>query len=354
MIAFIKDLSQTLKQPPGTVVHIGDKTNVPVKITVFDYDAGGLEEQELSSIEACFELRDKPSVSWINIDGLHDLRVFEKMHAHFGIHPLVGEDIVNTEQRPKIEDYGDYLFIVVKMMYRPPDSEDIVAEQVSLLVGKNYVLSFQERPGDVFDEIRSRIRQGKGRIRQLGPDYLAYCLLDAIVDNCFSVLEWFSDRVEDLEARLLQEVEPGMAQEIHRWKRNTVLLRKQIWPLREVVSGMQRSGSKLIQKSTDIFLRDLYDHTIQIIDTIESIRDILGGLHDVHLTVVSNRMNEIMKVLTIFASIFIPLTFIAGIYGMNFQNMPELQWRYGYFAVLAFMFLLGISLLSYFKRKNWL
>ncbi len=240
------------------------------------------------------------------------------------------------------------------MIYLPPGEDEIVAEQVSLLVGKNYVVSFQEKPGDVFDEIRARLRGGKGRIRQMGADYLAYCLLDAIVDHCFGALEWFSDRVEELETRLMLDAPSGMAQEIHRWKRNTVLLRKQIWPLREVINSMQRGGSGLIKKSTAIFLRDLYDHTVQIIETIESLRDILAGLHDVHLTIVSNRMNEIMKVLTIFASIFIPLTFIAGIYGMNFSYMLELHWRYGYFVILGLMLLIGLSMVAYFRRKNWL
>ena len=344
---------ETIGMPPGTIVSSGESRSETVRITVFDYDESGFEEHEFKAIEECYDFRDKSTVTWINIDGIHDAALIEKIDAHFGIHPLVLEDVVQTGQRPKFEDFGDYLFIVMKMIYCLKDKDDADAEQVSLLVGHNYVISFQEKPGDVFEVIRSRIRSGKGRIRKMGADYLAYCLLDAVVDNYFLVLENFDQRIADIEDRISGTEGQEVAREIHGVKRNLIFLKKQVWPLRDVISLMLRTESKLIKKTTGVYLRDIYDHTVQVVDTVESFREMISGVHDVYLSMMSNRMNEVMKILTMFAAIFIPLTFIAGIYGMNFKFMPELEWHWGYFTVLGVMAMLLVGMILYFKKKHW-
>jgi len=340
--------------PPGTVVYDGETRQRDVGITVIDYDEDHLEEKPLVGVEDIEPFRDSPTVTWINIDGIHDTSIIEGVGARFGIHPLVLEDIASSGNRPKFEDYDDYLFIIVKMMSYDDVKEDIDSEQVSLIVGKNYVISFQEHPGDVFDPVRDRIRQKKGRIVKMGPDYLAYALLDTIIDNYYSILEKLGDRVESIEEELLENPTREMLNAIHRTKRDMIYLRKSIWPLREAVSGLERSESKLISKQTRVFLRDVYDHTIQAIDTIESLRDIVSGLLDIYMSSVSNRMNEVMKVLTIIATIFIPLTFIAGIYGMNFEFMPELRLQWAYPAVWGVMGLVALVMLIFFRKKDWL
>ena len=354
MAKLITKISKTIGLPPGTVVHVGEEKTEKIRITLIDYDETNFKESQIESIEDVFSFKDKPTVTWINIDGVHQTDIIEKIDAHFEIHPLVLEDIVNTGQRPKMDDYGDYLFIVLKMIYLNNGGKDIASEQISLILGPNYVISFQETEGDVFDLIRDRIRTSKGRIRKMGADYLAYSLLDAIIDNYFVILEVFGEKIESLEERLMVNEDQNMAHRIHDIKRNMIHLRKQIWPLREVISGFQRNESKLIKKATGIYLRDVYDHTIQIIDTIESFRDTLSGLHDIYLSSINNKMSEVMKVLTMFAAIFIPLTFIAGVYGMNFEHMPELKWKYGYFGVLIIMLFLVTGMVIFFKRKKWL
>ena len=340
--------------PPGTLIHIGEEKTTEVRITVIDYDESTLKEKEVVKIDECYAFKEQPTVTWINIDGIHDVDVIENIGKNYGIHPLLLEDIVNTEQRPKIEDFEDYLFLVLKMLSFDEKQSEIKIEQVSLVVGPNYVISFQEREGDVFDPVRDRIRHAKGRIRKMGADYLAYSLLDAIVDGYFLILEKIGDKIEDLEENLISHPDAKTLQAIHYLKREMIFLRRSVWPLREVISVMSRKESTLIRESTEIFLRDVHDHTIQVIDTIETYRDMISGMLDIYLSSISNRMNEVMKVLTIFAAIFIPLTFVAGIYGMNFAFMPELSWRWGYFAVLAVMAAIGISMLVYFKRKRWL
>jgi magnesium transporter len=340
--------------PPGTLVHVGERKAEKVKIRILDYDEAQFEEKEAKTIEESFPFRDKPTVTWINIDGLHEVEIIEKLGSPFGLHPLLLEDILNTDQRPKMEDYGDYIFVVLKMLY-PGENKDVIeAEQVSLILGSNFVISLQEREGDVFDPVRDRIRKSKGRIRKAGSDYLAYALLDAIVDNYFLILENVGEKIEDTEQQLATNSSPETLQYIRELKNEMIFLRKSIWPLRELINGLERCESTLIHESTVAYLRDVYDHTIQIIDTVESYRDTISGMVDIYLSSISNKMNEVMKVLTIFASIFIPLTFVAGVYGMNFEFMPELGWRWGYFVLLAVMTLIGISLVFYFKRKRWL
>lgn len=258
------------------------------------------------------------------------------------------------DQRPKLEDYGAYLFIVLKMLHLNDKTNMVQSEQVSLILGKNYVISLHEHDEDVFDPVRSRLKVGKGRIRKAGADYLAYSLLDLIVDNYFLIMERQGDVIEELEAELIASPTPATLNHIHHLKRDTILLRRSVWPLREVISRLERSESSLVQATTGIYLKDVYDHVIQVIDNIETFRDILAGMLDIYLSSVSNRLNEIMKVLTIIATIFIPLTFLAGVYGMNFKYMPELEWRWGYFAVLGFMILVAGIMFNYFREKGWL
>jgi len=354
MVRFIKKSVSTRGLPPGSIIHIGEKKADTVKVTIIDFTSDEFDEKEVKKIEDCFQYKQKPSMTWINVDGLHDVDLIKKLGEAFEIHPLVLEDIANTDQRPKMEDYENHLFIVLKMLYVDSKTHEIYSEQVSLILGQNYVLSFQETVGDVFNAIRERIRTSKGRIRKMGADYLAYALIDAIVDNYFSILETIGERVENIEQIVVSDPKPDILQQIYNLKREMIYLRKSVWPLREVINGLLREDSKLIKKGTHIYLRDLYDHTIQVIDTIETFRDMISGMLDIYMSSVSNKMNEVMKVLTIFAAVFIPLTFIAGVYGMNFQNMPELSWQWGYFIVLLIMLIVGLSLVALFKKKKWL
>ncbi len=353
MARFITRSSRKAGLPPGSVLHIGEVSQAEVKIRLVDYTETELREDEAASIEECFPFKETPTVTWINIDGLHRVEIIEALGEHFGLHPLVLEDIVHTGQRPKMEDYEGTLFILMKMLRYDDERNEIDDEQVSILLGANWVISLQERPGDVFDPLRERIRHGKGKIRSMGPDYLAYSLIDAIVDNYFIILEKLADRVETLDEKLVADPSPDELREIHSLKRELLFLRKSVWPLREVISALQRGDSSLFEARTLIYLRDVYDHTIQVIDTVETLRDTISGMLDIYLSSVSNRMNEVMKVLTIIATIFIPLTFVAGIYGMNFTNMPETKWSFGYFWALSIMALVAGAMIMYFRRKKW-
>ena len=354
MPKLIKRTSKKVGLPPGALVHIGEKKAEKAKITIIDYDETRFEEKEAKTIEECLPLKDRPTVTWINVDGLHQVEILEKLGDCFRLHPLVLEDILNTGQRPKVEDFDDYIYITLKMFHSEDENDEIAEEQVSLILGPRFVRSFQEREGDVFNAIRERIRSARGRIRKMGADYLAYALLDSVVDNYFIVLEKLGEKIEFLEEELVTNPTTETLQIIHNLKREMVFLRKSVWPLREIISGLERGESTLIQESTGIYLRDVYDHTIQVIDTVETFRDIISGMLDIYLSSVSNRMNEVMKVLTIIATIFIPLTLIAGIYGMNFQYMPELGWRWGYPLVWLAMLVIGAIMLVYFRRKRWL
>jgi magnesium transporter len=354
MPKLMKKRSRKAGLPPGTLIHIGEKKTEEIKITIMDYDESQFQEKEAKSFDECFPYKGRPTVTWINVDGIHQVETLEKLGECFELHPLTLEDILNTDQRPKIEDFGDYMYIVLKMFSYDDRNNEIITEQISLILGQNFVLSFQENIGDVFNQIRERIRSGKGNIRKMGADYLVYTLLDAIVDNYFIILENIGEQIEFIEERLISNPASDTLNTIHKLKREMLFLRKSVWPLREVISGMERGESSLIKGTTKIFLRDVYDHNIQIIDTIETLRDMLSGMLDIYLTSISNRLNAVMKVLTIIATIFMPLTFLAGIYGMNFKYMPELEWKWGYPLILLVMFTIGISMLFYFKRKKWL
>jgi magnesium transporter len=346
--------SEKLGLPPGTLIHVGEMRTEKTRITIIDYDAAGFVEKEVGTVEECFPFKATPTVTWINVDGVHDASVIEKLGGHFDIHPLVLEDIMTTTQRPKIEDLGGAVFVVLRMIEGDGKGLGLTTDQLSLILGPNYVLSFQETPGDCLDPVRQRIRGGKGRIRKLGPDYLAYALIDAVVDNYFLVLEGLGEKIDDLEERLIAEPRRELLHEIHSMKREMIDLRKAVWPLREVVSGFERLESPLVKKTTGIFLRDVYDHAVQVIDTVESSREILTSMLETYLSSVSNRMNEVMKVLTIIATIFIPITFLVGVYGMNFQFMPEIKWRWGYALVWVLILAVVGVMVSYFRRKKWL
>ena len=354
MSRIIKQTSKKIGLHPGALVHVGDqKIDKPI-IELVRYNENEFEEKRLQSMEEFISSRAENKNTWLNIDGLHDVGVIETIGKQFNIHPLVLEDILNTEKRPLIEDYGDYIYMVAKMLSYDDEENIVKAEQVSVVLGNNYVVTFQESVGDVFNSVRERLRQGKGRIRKDGPDYLAYSLVDCIVDNYFIILEKFSESIEDIEEVLMNDFDQDIVEKIYRMKREMVLLRKSVWPLREVVIGLERFESTLINKSTIIYIRDLYDHTFQVIDTVETLSEMLSGILEIYLFSLSNKMNQVMKVLTIMASIFIPLTFIASIYGMNFEFMPELQSKYGYPIVLAFMISIVIFMIVLFKKKKWI
>jgi magnesium transporter len=342
--------------PPGSLIHVGEPKAEKTRITIIDYAEESFQQKEAEKVEECFIFKETATVTWINVDGVHDSGIIGRIGECYGIHPLILEDIMTTAERPKMEDLGNYIYVVLRMLSSDKGSREVQSEQVSLIVGPNFVISFQESAtlGDVFNPVRDRIRAGKGRIRKMGADYLAYCLIDAIVDNYFIVLEKLGERVEVLEEELVTDPGQKTLQEIHSLKREMIYVRKSVWPLREVVSALERAESPLIKETTDIFLRDVYDHAIQAIDTIETYRDMLSGMLDIYLSSLSNRMNQVMKVLTIIATIFIPLTFIAGIYGMNFKYMPELTWRYGYFVVWGVMLAIGIVMVIVFKKKKWM
>jgi len=351
----LRKRSQKTGLPPGSLVHIGRQRTEKVKITVIDYDETRFTEQVFDSVDACFPFRESPTVTWINIDGIQQTDILEKLGACYNLHPLVMEDILNTEQRPKTENYSDYLYIVMKMLYADMSANVVLTEQISLVLGQNYVISFQEGiEGDVFGQVRERLRNEKGKARKLGADYLVYSLIDAVVDNYFSVLETLGEQIEALEEKLVANPTSNTLQEIHYLKREMIFLRKAVWPLREVISSLQRGDSILVQDITRLYLRDVYDHTIQVIDTVETYRDMVSGMLDIYLSSVSNRLNAVMKVLTIIATIFMPLTFLAGVYGMNFKYMPELEWRYGYGMIWALMIFIGLYMLVYFRKKKWL
>ncbi len=351
---FMKSTKRKVGLTPGTLVHIGERKVERVGIRIVDYDEKFFEEKEVETVEECFPFKDKETMTWINIDGLHEVELIEKIGKHFGLHPLVLEDIVNTDQRPKMEDFGDYLFVVLKTLYYDKERSELESEQVSLIFGTSFLISFQERPGNVFEPLKDRIKKRKGRVRKAGADYLAYALIDSIVDNYFVVLERFGERVEYVEQELATNPTQDTLQVIRSFKKEMIFLRKSIWPLREVVNSLERGESPLIQSSTGVYLRDVYDHTVQIIDAVESYKDMLSGMLEVYLSSMSNKMNEVMKVLTVFAAIFIPLTFVAGVYGTNFSFIPELEWKWSYFVFLFVLVVIGVSLLVYFRRKKWL
>ncbi len=341
-------------EAPGTPVFTGEATAAEVSFAVMDYSEADHEELGVDDAEALFAYRDRETVSWISVNGVHDVTAIAQIGRHFRLHPLIQEDIANTTQRPKVEEYDPHVYLVLRMIRFDTAAEQITSQQVSLILGPGYVLTFQEHDGDVFESVRERIRTAKGRIRQAGADYLFYALLDALVDGYFSVLEGVGNRVEAIEDVVMTDPQPTTLADIHHLRTQVMFLRRSVWPLREAVSNLERTESSLVAKDTRAYLRDVYGHTIQLMDSVESFRDVAASLFETHLSMVSNRMNEVMKVLTIIATIFIPITFVAGIYGMNFEHMPELQHRWAYPAVWGVMIATVLVMLAYFRRKKWI
>ncbi len=350
---FIKSRKDKIGSSPGVLVHVGEQKAEKTSLRVTAYDARTLAESQPSELSAALSVPEK-GVLWVNVDGLHQVDVIDALGRTFNLPSLVLEDILNTDHRPKLEIHDGFLFIMVKMLVPDQARNTFRIEQLSLILGRGFLLTFQETEGDVFDGVRGRIRTGKGRIRSSGPDYLAYALLDAVVDNYFLVLETISTELESLEESLLTDPVPTDLRRFHYLRREAILLRRVVWPGREVLAGLMREESGLVVPETRVFLRDVHDHAVQAMDIVEILRDLASSLLELHLSRSSQRMNETIKVLTLIATIFIPLTFIAGVYGMNFKVMPELRWPWGYPLILLFMLGVAVTMLLYFKRRKWL
>lgn len=338
--------------PPGTLVHIGSHNAEPVVIELIEYSTEFERAKEIADLE---ELRGSfatDHVSWVDVNGIHDTQKIDAIGKFYGIHGLVLEDILNTEHRPKVESFEDHVFFTMKMMWFN-EADELEREQVSIVFGKSYVLCFQERKGDIFDPIRERIRTDTGMVRKKGADYLVYRLIDSVVDNYFLITERMEERIEELEEAITANVETDHMLSIQHLKREIISFKRDLLPLREAVSGLEKGITGLVSKNNEKYFRDVYDHLNQISDNLETNREVLSGLMDIHLANMNHRMNEVMKVLTVIASLFIPLTFIVGVYGMNFDNMPELHWKYGYFASWGLMVAIFVAMLAYFRRKKW-
>jgi len=355
--------SKSYKKPgsaPGTIEHIGERHMDEIEITVHDFDEDHLEEVPIDQIQKAKPYLDEPSKTWIQVSGLHDTEKLKSIWNFFDLHPLIQEDIVNTSQRPKVEVYDNCIFFVLRLLTYSEQEQKIRAEQISIVLGENYVMSFQETSKEHFKPILDRLSVKGSRMRKHQADYLTYALIDAVVDYYFNIIEHIAGQIEMLEDELFQDPEDHLLQQIHKVRREIIYFRKSVWPLRDAMNTAIRDESRFIIDSTKIFLRDVYDHTVQVIDNIENYRDMVLGLHDMYMSHVSNKMNEVMKVLTIIATIFIPLTFIAGLYGMNFNteispyNLPELSWYWGYPAALLVMGVVAVIMVVYFKRKGWL
>jgi magnesium transporter len=340
--------------PPGTLVHIGARSAERVRISVIEYGEKQFQEKDISEVQDLAPYLESRYTTWIRVQGLQQTDIIQAVGSLCRVHPLFLEDIVNTSQRPKAEDAGDYFFIIIKALNYEEQKDSIVTEQLSFVLAPNFLLSFEEKSGKIFDSVMERIKAGKGRIRKGGTDYLAYCLIDTVVDNYFGLLESLGEKIELLEEDLVSNPRPEILSRIHNLKVDMIFLRRSVWPLREVINQLALGESSLIKKSSRLYFRDVYDHTIHIIDTMETYRDIVSGMLDIYLSSVSYRLNEIMKVLTIIATIFIPLTFLAGWYGMNFKGMPEYEWRWGYPSVIVTAIAIAAGLVLFFRRKKWL
>jgi magnesium transporter len=339
--------------PPGTLIKQMDSPNTPTQITLYEFNETFFEERDLLSIvDAKKSIDNNQTIKWIDVDGIHQPKDIAEIGKYFNIHPLTQEDIMSTDQRPKFEEYPNYTVATFRMLSY---DTNIQSEQLTVVLFPNVVLTFQEsNASDAFNVIRDRLRNSKGRVRKMGADYLSYVLIDAVVDTYFGILEKIGERVEGLENEVLLSPEKHTMNNIHSLKRELIYLRKSVWPMRELLSSMQRSDSELYNEPVKLYIRDVYDHTVRLIETIESYHDLLNGLMDLYLSNLSNKTNEVMKILTIISAIFIPITFIAGVYGMNFEHMPELHTTYGYAFALALMIGVAVGMIYYFKRKNWL
>ncbi len=338
--------------PPGSLLYVGEEIGEEQSFDIVDYTQESLEEAEATDIDGLLSYQEEQTTTWINVNGLGNVERIGELGKRFGLHPLLIEDVLNTEHRPKFEHHGDHLFLTLKMIQL--GKEGIESEQVSLILGKGYVISFQERKGDVFDPVRTRLRNKKGLIRGLGPDHLFYALLDAVVDHYFLVIDYMDNRIEELDGAIINDPKDLEPQDIRSIKKETVQLRKSIAPVREAVGTLLNSEAALISERTEKYIRDVHDHTVAVVSSLETQRELSSDLLDSYMSLLSVRMNNIMKVLTIIASIFIPLTFIAGVYGMNFEHMPELTKPWGYPAVLGLMLAIAVGMLFYFRKKDWI
>ena len=339
--------------PPGSLVHVGERRTDRVRIRIMDYDADRLDILESADAKDCFAFRDRPSVTWIHVSGLHEPGVVETIGTHFGLHPLVLEDILNTNQPAKADTYPECLFLAFKSLRSGSGSEDLVAEQIGVVLGDTFVLSFQEGAEDIFEPVRRRIENRMGRIRRTGADYLAYALADNVVDHYFSVVDSLEAEIERIDAELMRGAALSTLHAIHHFKREILWVRKAVRPLRDMTLRLERTDSPFVNDGTRLFLRDLRDHVLQVSENVEIFREMAGGLLDLYHSTMGNRMNEIMKVLTIISTTFIPLSFFAGVYGMNFEHMPELAWRWSYPAFWGVILCATWMLLRFFKRKGW-
>lgn len=339
---------------PGTLVHIGEKKADKVSISTISYNSESFEYLDCVSISECLNIKDDGKFYWINVNGLHNTEIIKKIGEEFHLHPLLLEDILNTNHRPKIEEYDNYLFFTLKLLQTNKKRTKIQSEQVSFVLGKNWLISFQEKKDNTFDIIHTRLSENKGIIRQKGTDYLFYSLIDSIVDNYFFVSEFFNMEIEKLEELVIHDPSETILQEIQYLKRLVMNFRKAIIPLREAVASIQKYNAKLINKATIRYLSDVYEHLTHLNDMLETQRENLVSVMDLYLSGISNKMNQIMKVLTIISTIFIPLTFLTAVYGMNFEDMPELHWKYGYLAIWIVMLTVVMIMIAYFKRKRWL
>ena len=348
-----KKTSSKVGLPPGSIIHVGKKKTEKVKITLTEYDENKVETFEINSVDEIEPYTDTPQVTWVSVCGLHETQFLIQIGEKFKVHPLVLEDILNTETRPKIEITDDYLFIVMKLITFNTEQKIFESEQVSFILGRSFIFSFMERNDEIFNPVKERIASQLGKIRKKGTDYLLYAMMDIVIDQYFLALEKNEENIEMLDDEVINAPEKSEAEKIYSLKNTLLMLRRSAAPTREIVNQLIKEDTELIETATEPYLRDLYDHIIHITESIEMQREITTGLMETYLSMMSNKMNEVMKVLTVIATIFIPLTFIVGIYGMNFHYMPELNWPWAYFAVWAVMIVITIFMLLFFKRKKW-
>ena len=346
--------SQKAGLPPGSLVYIGEERTEPVRISVIDYDETHFHETEIKTVKECLPFKDAATVTWIQIEGIHDVSVIEDIGRYFGVNSLVLEDLMTPSHLPKIEIHDNYIFIILKNLDYNAASVGVSREQIGLIIGNNFVISLQESRGTLFTSVQRRLRNAQGRIRKMQADYLAYVLIDVIVDHYFIVLEQLSDQLESVEEEAITNPTSEVLGKINILRREFLVLRRPILPLRDVLNEVLDEDTPLFTQDTNLYFRDVYDHLMQVIHTLETLRSAVSDLFDTYTSAVSHRTNEAMKVLTIVATFFIPLTFIAGIYGMNFKSMPELEAPWGYPAVLLVMVGIGIAMFIYFKLKKWL
>lgn len=340
-------------KPQGTIANYSEFQDGKTIIELIEYDKLGVEEKRVLSVEELPAIRDSETISWLCFYGLNDVEMLKAAAEIFSINSLSLEDILNPDHRPKLETFDNYLFVIVKMI-DISEAGRLTSEQVSFVIGKDYVLTFQEKPGDVFDPIRDRLRKNIGRVRSMSSDYLGLSLIDVVIDNYFVVLECLAEALEELELTLLNNPNQFEGRDVHELKMQLFYMRKITWPLREIAAALLRSESPIIKPESLVYFRDIYDHAVHVLETSETLREVSIGVYDLYISNISLRMNEIMRTLTIIATIFIPLTFIAGVYGMNFEKMPELKWEYGYYGILGIMLIVALGMLALFRRRNWL